>query len=158
MGPGKGILQLRLPAQAPQAALKRDKGEMCPSWPRKSWVQMRRISGAEGCEICSVWVGGGDGGSESHPAQDQVQPGSAWVKAQNGDLSCCCSALGGVAALEMGLTSLTSPELNQFFSTAICFLGISLIFKLTFLPGITCKVQIILIKYLLAGAPSILPR
>lgn len=139
---------------------------------------------------CSVWVGGGDGGSESHPAQDQAQhsqPGSAWVKAQNRDLSqargsgavwlclfkqgtcSCCRPgkhrplvvvqhSGEVAALEMGLTSLTSPELNQFFSTAICFLGISLIFKLTFLPGITFKVQIILIKYLLAGAPSILPR
>lgn len=74
------------------------------------------------------------------------------------DLLLLFSTQGGVAALEMGLTSLTSPELNQFFSTAICFLGISLIFKLTFLPGITFKVQIILIKYLLAGAPSILPR
>lgn len=49
MGLGKGILQLRLPAQAPQDALKRDKGEMCPSWPRQGW--MRRIPGAEGCEI-----------------------------------------------------------------------------------------------------------
>lgn len=26
-------------------------GEMCPSWPRQGWVQMRRIPGAEGCEI-----------------------------------------------------------------------------------------------------------
>lgn len=32
---------------------------------------------------------------------------------------CCCSAAGVVlAAVEIGLTSLTSPEMNQFFSTA----------------------------------------